>query len=134
MTKTIRMTTGAILMGAITATPAPAQDCDRSAQPAKPAIIELVRYRLAEGVTDDAHLKAAAAVLPFLCAQPGFVRRVLSKGESGVWIDYIEWETKELAGAAAERAQGEPAFSPFLQSIKPEAMDFSYLDIRLRMD
>jgi hypothetical protein len=124
----------AIALTAGTTLPVQAQKCDRSTLPPTSAIVEVVRYQLAPGISDQAHLDAAAAITPFLCAQPGFVRRVLSKGGDGLWIDFIEWESAEFAAASAERAQSEPAVAPFLQSVNPETMDFRYLNIQRTID
>jgi hypothetical protein len=124
----------AIALTACTAMPALAQTCDRSTPARTPAIVEVVRYQLVPGISDQAHLDAAGATVPFLCTQPGFVRRVLSKGEEGVWIDYLEWESATLAKASAARAQSEPSVAPFLQSVNLETMDFRYFDIRQQMD
>ncbi len=66
-------------------------------------IIETVLFKLEDGVTKEAFVKAANTSQAFVEAQPGFVHRRLSCTEDGTWIEHIEWETMEAAKAASAK-------------------------------
>ena len=74
-------------------------------------VIETVTFRVTDGVSEEAFLRAADEATAFMRACPGFLRRRLSRQEDGVWVEHIEWASVADANAAAaaigqdERAQ-----------------------------
>ena len=80
--------------------------------------IETVTFKLAEGVSREDFLEAAAASTAFVKARPGFVARRLSCSVDGTWIEHIEWETLEAAQAAAAAIQQDESVKPFLSCIE----------------
>ncbi len=60
------------------------------------------------------------------------MRRVLSKGEDGVRIGYLEWESVTLIEASAALAQSEPSVVPLLDTVNLKSMDLRCFDIRLQ--
>lgn len=114
--------------------PALSLSVPRAAAPGLARVVEVVRYTLTAGVSREQHLEAGRAIVPFLCAQPGFVRRVHSEGEDGLWIDFVEWESLEQARQAAERGMQEPSLAAFFQSIDLEKMDFRHFIIQNRIE
>lgn len=106
-------------------TGAQAQDCDTSA--AIPiGVIEIVQFRLADGVNRQDFVVAAANTLPALCATEGFIGRVLSEGEDGTWMDHVRWSNAEAAQAAMAGSMENEALLPFIMSIDPNSMVLSY--------
>jgi hypothetical protein len=101
---------------------------------AHPTCLEVVRFKLLPGVTDEAFLATNAATVDFLKRQGGFRRRVLSKGADGVWTDVVEWENLALAHQAAKQLMTEPALGPFMKAIDPESVMMDHLDIALRIE
>lgn len=93
--------------------------------------IECVTFRLAAGVEDKAFLEAAEAVHALLGAHDGFVRRNLSKGEDGTWLDYVEWRSLAIAQAAASELPSRPEFGPFMQAIDPKSVTMTYYALTL---
>jgi heme-degrading monooxygenase HmoA len=60
------------------------------------AVVEIVRFKLAEGVSDEQfqvenHNVEAAHV----SKQPGFVRRETAHADDGEWLVVIHWESAE---------------------------------------
>ena len=53
-------------------------------------IVEIVDFRLAEGTTAEQFLASAQFTMGYLCETDGFVRRGLSRDETGLWMDYVE--------------------------------------------
>ena len=135
MTKDTLIAAASTLLATATfVNPASAESCNRPAPVGVSTVVEIVSYDLVEGLSEAAYMEAVRATIPFLCAQPGFVRRLLSKGEDGRWIDYAEWEDLEKARQASERAMQDPALATFMSAAKPETMDFRYLTVQHRIE
>ena len=66
-------------------------------------VLELVVYKLKEGVSDEQFLGTNGAVSSWISKQPGFIsRELVYDGEGDRWVDVIWWETMEQAHAASE--------------------------------
>jgi hypothetical protein len=81
-------------------------------------VLELVVFRLIEGVTREQLLGTVDAVSAWIRGQPGFVSRELSYDAEGErWIDVVWWETLEDAHAAAELATTSESCAPMFALI-----------------
>ncbi len=89
-------------------------------------VIEAVRFKLADGITDDEFLKRVAPVNAWLNAQPGFVQRRLSCGPDGMWLDHLEWDSMADAQAASKALMENQDLVPFLQAVNPEGMEMRH--------
>ena len=105
-----------------------AQECDVKSDKT-PAVVEIVQFRLTQNTTEQQFLKAAKATTPYLCSVEGFIRRNLSKDESGLWTDYVEWTDKKVAKTAAENAMKREDMMPFMMTIDPNSISMKYSDI-----
>lgn len=120
-----RLFLAAGVIAAAFATGAVAQDCVASGGD-EIGVIEIVQFRLAEGVNRDDFITAAAGTMPALCALDGFVGRTLSEGEDGTWTDHVKWTDPALAQAAMEGSMENEALLPFIMSIDPDSMVLTY--------
>ena len=120
-----RLFLAAGLMAATFATGAEAQDCIAS-RDAEIGVIEIVQFRLADGVSRDDFVAAAANTMPALCATEGFIGRILSEGQDGTWTDYVKWTDSALAQAALAGSVENEALLPFIMSIDPDSMALTY--------
>jgi hypothetical protein len=120
-----RLTLATGLFAATLASGAMAQDCATSID-AKVGVIEIVQFRLAEGVSREDFVAAAAATMPALCATEGFIGRTLSEGEDGAWTDHVKWTSPELAQAAMAGSMDSEALMPFIMTIDPDSMALTY--------
>ena len=102
-----------------------AQSCDTSSEQ-QVGVIEIVQFRLAEGVSDADFKAAAASTMPFLCGTDGFIRRTLSRGDDGLWIDHVEWADVNIAQAAAAAAMENETMLPFMMAIDPASISLNY--------
>lgn len=98
------------------------------------AVAEIVTFRLAPAITEDAFLAAAAATEPFVRAAPGFRKRRLSKAEDGRWTDYVEWASRATAEAAGQAIMAEPAAAPFLKAIDMSTVSMRHETIQWQME
>ena len=85
-------------------------------------VAEIVTFRLLSGTDETAFLAAASATRTPVAAQPGFLRRSLSRDESGLWTDYVEWVDLPSALAAADAVIALPEFAPFSAAIDPDGL------------
>lgn len=84
-------------------------------------VLELVVFKLNEGVTREQFLATNDAVSAWAKTQPGFVSRdCLYATEQDKWVDVIYWETMKQAHAAAEAAQSHDECKPFFNLIDME--------------
>lgn len=83
----------------------------------KTNVVEVVQFRLVPTVSEADFLLMAETASDYLKSCSGFVRRHLSKGDDGVWIDYVEWSNLSAAKAAAETFCQQPSLNGFMQAI-----------------
>ena len=86
------------------------------------AIAEIVTFRLRPGTDEARFLADARATDRPVAALPGFLSRSLSRDDSGLWTDYVEWTDLASATAAAKAVMGLPEFGPFIAAIDPDGM------------
>jgi len=89
-------------------------------------VIEAVTFKLLPTVSDAEFLKAAEAASTFLKFCDGFVRRHLSKGEDGVWLDHVEWRSLSTAKAASAAFLDHAPLKPFMQAIDMASATMSH--------
>ena len=84
--------------------------------------LEVVVFKLNEGVSREQFLGTNDAVSDWARKQPGFISRELSyDAEGDRWIDVVWWESMEDAGAAAERAMSSDSCAPMFALIDMES-------------
>jgi hypothetical protein len=84
--------------------------------------LELVVFKLAEGVSREQFLGTVDAVSEWIGTQPGFVSRDLSyDAEGDRWVEVVWWQTLEDAHAAAELALTSETCRPMFELIDMES-------------
>ena len=85
-------------------------------------VLELVVYRLQEGVSREDFLGTNGAVNTWIGNQPGFISRDLVHDSDGDrWVDVIWWETLEQAHAASEKAMTSESCLPMFSQIDEQS-------------
>lgn len=92
-------------------------------------VAEIVTFHLIPGSDAAAFLAAARATEAPVAAQPGFRRRVLSRDDSGLWTDHVEWADLASAEAAAQAVMAMPEFGPFASFIDPSDMTLRHAQV-----
>lgn len=69
---------------------------------ASPIVAEIASFQLNEGITDADFIEISKASEAFVAAAEGFISRKLSKGEDGVWTDYVLWQDMNAAQVAGK--------------------------------
>jgi hypothetical protein len=89
-------------------------------------VIELVTFKLAAGVSEEAFTKHMDVVQTFISRQKGFVSRRLSKAADGTYLDHVTWDSMADAKAAMDASMKEASLLPFMQSIDPASMKLDH--------
>lgn len=85
-------------------------------------VLELVVFKLADGVTREQFLGSVDAVSRWIARQPGFRSRELSHDAEGDrWIEVVWWQTLDEAQAAAELAMTSESCAPMFGLIDMES-------------
>jgi hypothetical protein len=85
-------------------------------------VLELVVYKLNEGVSREQFLGTNDAVSSWIGKQPGFVsRELVHDAGDDRWVDVIWWETLEQAHAAAELSTTSESYAPMFALIDMES-------------
>jgi antibiotic biosynthesis monooxygenase (ABM) superfamily enzyme len=85
-------------------------------------ILELVVFKLNEGVSQEQFLGTNSAVSSWISKQPGFIsRELVYDGEGDRWVDVIWWQTMEQAHAASELSMTSESCQPMFTLIDMES-------------
>jgi hypothetical protein len=85
-------------------------------------VLELVVFRLNEGVSREQFLATNDAASTWIAHQPGFIsHELLHDADGDLWIELAWWETMETAHAAAQKAMTSDSCSPMFALIDMES-------------
>jgi predicted enzyme related to lactoylglutathione lyase len=87
-----------------------------------PSILEVVLFRAKAGVSDEEVLQGSAQIQPWLAGAAGYLKREVSKGEDGQWVDIVHWRSLAEAQQAAEQLMAEPTAAEFMRMLDPESI------------
>ncbi len=86
-------------------------------------VLELVVFKLNEGVSREQLLGTVDPVSAWIAEQPGFISRELAHDAEGDrWVDVVWWRSAAEAHAAAERAMTSESCAPMFALIDMESM------------
>lgn len=81
-------------------------------------IIEIVSFKLAKSVNDEAFLKTIPLTSAFLQTCDGFISRHLSRGDDGEWVDHLVWANMANAQSASQKFMADNSLKPFMEKIE----------------
>jgi hypothetical protein len=85
-------------------------------------VLELVVFKLGDGVTREQFLGTVEGVSRWISRQPGFISRELSYDTDGDrWIEVVWWKSLAEAQAAAELAMSSDSCAPMFALIDMES-------------
>lgn len=96
-------------------------------------ILEIARFRLADGVTEAQFIEASDGMNEFLRAQAGFIRRRMVQEET-LFTDMVEWESKSHAEAAFQAFFTHPKTVPVIGMIAQDSLQMAHLPILTPQD
>ncbi|MBP7580021.1 MAG: hypothetical protein KA757_03285 [Vogesella sp.] len=89
-------------------------------------IIEIVKWKSAQGVTDQETIEAALNLIPDLKSIGGFIAKTLYKN-GDEWIDVYYWETVEDAHLSNERMATKESLSKLFSLVQPETVSITVM-------
>lgn len=93
------------------------------------AILELVTFKLAKGISDEEFLVENAHLNNWVKSQPGFEYRALAKTNEGSWTDTVFWQDMETASAAQQSFGAEPSLQGMMKVIDLESVKVDHQQI-----
>ncbi|MFN5608972.1 MAG: hypothetical protein ACK5O9_03000 [Holosporales bacterium] len=96
-------------------------------------VLEVVEFKLNNGVTTTAFLSEFQKTNVFLSSLPGFIKRHLGQNEQGLWIDIVEWTTMKAAKDAGALSMTADAVQGFFSMINHETMHMRHFDVKAAM-
>jgi len=97
--------------------------------------IELVLFKVNEGLSDDEVLKAATALNECVKIEQGFIRRRFAKSEEqNLWMDLVLWTDMESAQKAAKNVMKNETAQHFFSMINESSMQFIHFEPRFEFE
>lgn len=90
--------------------------------------IELVTFKLAEGVQPEQLVATNDAMQAFLTQQPGFIYRSLSQDEDGQWFDIVYWIDEASAKTGGEAFMRSAACASLMPLIDGPSVKMRHMD------
>lgn len=98
------------------------------------AIAEVVSFRINQGIDDTEFISVARATEGLVRAQSGFLARYLVRADSGVWTDFVIWQSAACARTAADAVMKAAEFAPFMAAIDVSSIGMSHQQVFWSMD
>jgi hypothetical protein len=95
----------------------------------KMAILELVTFKLAEGISNKEFLAENEHLNNWVKDQPGFEYRALAQAKDGNWTDTVFWQDMEAASAAQQSFGEEPSLQGMMKVIDIESVKVDHQQI-----
>jgi hypothetical protein len=93
-------------------------------------VLEMVLYRLQDGVSQETILTLSDEIQKWLVQQPGYLDRDLLMAEDGQWLDLVYWSSMVEAMAASEKIFAQPFAANFGNIFAPNATSLHLYQVR----
>lgn len=97
-------------------------------------IIEIVSFKLVNGVTPDQFLSAATTTNAFLKTQKGFISRKMIVNKDGSYTDIAVWSSLGDAQGAMDASMKDASIAAFINAIDPASMKVEHQSVILSSD
>jgi heme-degrading monooxygenase HmoA len=88
-----------------------------------PAVVEVVRFRLAHGASESSFLEENRKAQAFVAQQPGFVGREIARGDDGGWLVIVRWRSAADADASFSKFVAAAEMQPFMALLDGASME-----------
>lgn len=92
--------------------------------------LEVVLFRAKAGVSDAQVLHSSAQIQRWLENAQGYLKREVSKGDDGQWVDIVHWRSLAEAQQAAQQLMADPAAADLMSFIDPENVTLLHVEQR----
>ena len=97
------------------------------------SVMELVKFNLVEGSTDQDFVQANDKLNDWVKQQPGFQSRKLIKQQDGSWLDVVQWASLEQAQSAGEKFMADLGDSQCMAMINPETVTMGHHELMIHL-
>ena len=87
------------------------------------AVVEVVKFRLAQGAGEPAFLAENRKAQAFVARQPGFVGREIARGDDGSWLVIVRWNSAAAADASFSKFVAAEEMKPFMGLLDSASME-----------
>lgn len=94
-------------------------------------VVEVVLFRLNDGVDEQAFLDAAQKTFDLLKGYDGYLNRTLTMNEDGLWIDIVNWRDISTAMNAAENIMSSKSGQAFGALIDPNSIQMYHVEPKI---
>ena len=84
--------------------------------------VEVTVFELRTEIEADEMMRRAGEAAAVLKACGGFVQRLVSRDESGQWLDIVQWESMQALEHAAAECAGRAEIRAFAEAMEPGAL------------
>lgn len=92
-------------------------------------VLEVVKFKLKEGVNKQVFLDAAAKTQAVAKAMQGFIERALGVSKDDIWIDTVKWKDMESALKAFEEFPKTPEGMELMGMIDMENAEMNHFEM-----
>ena len=89
-------------------------------------VVEMVLFKLKEGVTNENAKIALTELNKFIAHRPGFISRTTSVSENNEFLDLVYWTDLKSAVSASEMAMKDPLALKSFEVIDEKTMSFEH--------
>ncbi len=93
------------------------------------ATIEMVSFKLSDGVTSSVFLQASESVDRWVAKQEGFEYRALAQQEDGTWVDIVFWQNAQNAQQAGEAFMAAQECKALMGCIDKESVVMQHMPV-----
>lgn len=84
--------------------------------------VEVTVFDVRQGIEAEEVMRRAGEAAAALKACGGFVQRLVSRDESGQWVDIVQWESMEALLRAQAECAGRAEIAAFAAAMEPGAL------------
>jgi hypothetical protein len=84
--------------------------------------VEVTIFELRPEIEADEMMRRAGEAAAVLKACGGFVQRLVSRDESGQWLDIVQWESMQALLHAKAECAGREEIAAFAEAMEPGAL------------
>lgn len=84
--------------------------------------VEVTVFELRPEIEADEMMRRAGEVAAVLKACGGFIQRLVSRDESGQWLDIVQWDSMQALLHAEAQCAGRAEIAAFAEAMEPGAL------------
>ena len=92
--------------------------------------LEVVEFKLNDGVTTEAFLKELNKTKPFVSSLDGFIERHTAQNHDGLWVDVVKWRDVKSAKEAAKQFASAEEIKGFIMMLNHATIKMQHFEVQ----